>query len=82
MSVLLMSMLGAVSEFERSVIRERQREGIAIAKRNGIYKGRKRSLNAEQVKTLRDRIAAGEQKASLAREYKVSRKTLYDYLAV
>jgi DNA invertase Pin-like site-specific DNA recombinase len=82
MSVLLMSMLGAVSEFERSLIRERQREGIAIAKRNGVYKGRKRSLDAEQITTLRERVASRDQKASLAREYGISRKTLYDYLAL
>lgn len=81
MSMLLMSVMGAVSAFERAMIRERQREGISIAKRNGVYKGRKHALNAEQAATLRQRAAAGEQKAALAREYGVSRKTLYDYLA-
>jgi DNA invertase Pin-like site-specific DNA recombinase len=43
MSNLLLSLLGAVAEFERSMIRER-REGIALAKKAGVYKGRKRSL--------------------------------------
>jgi DNA invertase Pin-like site-specific DNA recombinase len=46
MAMLLLSMLGAVAEFERSMIRERQREGIAIAKTKGVYPstGRNRIL--------------------------------------
>jgi len=77
MSNLLLSLLGAVAEFERSMIRERQREGIALAKKNGVYKGRKRRLTAEQVKEIRRRAKAGEQKTGLAAEYGVSRQTLY-----
>ena len=80
MSNLLLSMLGAVAEFERSIILERQREGIAIAKSEGKYKGRKPSLTAEGVDELRRRAAAGEKKAVLAREYGVSRETVYSYL--
>jgi len=80
MSNLLLSLLGAVSEFERSMIRERQREGIALAKKNGVYKGRKPSLTAEQVKEIRRRAKAGEQKTGLAAEYGVSRQTLYSSL--
>ena len=45
--------MGAVAEFERSLIREQQREGIAIAKQRGAYKERKRSLSVEQVGMLR-----------------------------
>jgi DNA invertase Pin-like site-specific DNA recombinase len=77
MSHLLLSLLGAVAEFERSMIRERQREGIAIAKKAGVYKGRKPSLTAEQVTELRRRANAGEQKSRLALEFKISRQTLY-----
>jgi DNA invertase Pin-like site-specific DNA recombinase len=77
MSNLLLSMLGAVAEFERSMIRERQREGIALAKKAGVYKGRKPSLTAAQVIEIRKRVAAGEKKARLAAEFKVSRQTLY-----
>ena len=77
MSNLLLSLLGAVAEFERSMIRERQREGIALAKKAGVYKGRKRALTAEQVKKIRERVAAGEQKSGLAVEFGVSRQTLY-----
>jgi DNA invertase Pin-like site-specific DNA recombinase len=80
MSHLLLSLLGAVAEFERSMIRERQREGIALAKKAGVYKGRKPSLTAEQVKEIRTRVKAGEQKTGLALEYGVSRQTLYTAL--
>jgi DNA invertase Pin-like site-specific DNA recombinase len=68
---------GAVAEFERSMIRERQREGIALAKKTGVYKGRKPSLSAEQVKEIRRRVVAGEQKTGPAPEFRVSRQTLY-----
>ena len=80
MSNLLLSLLGAVAEFERSMIRERQREGIALAKKAGVYKGRKPSLSAEQVKEISRRVKAGEQKTGLATEYGVSRQTLYSAL--
>jgi len=81
MSNLLLSLLGAVAEFERSMIRERQREGIALAKKKGLYKGRKPSLTAEQVREIRRRAVAGEQKTALAHEFKVSRQTLYTAIA-
>jgi DNA invertase Pin-like site-specific DNA recombinase len=80
MSNLLLSLLGAVAEFERSMIRERQREGIALAKKAGVYKGRKPSLTSAQVSEIRKRVKAGEQKARLATEYRVSRQTLYTAL--
>lgn len=79
MAMLLLSMLGAVSEFERAMIRERQREGIAIAKGKGVYRGRKPSLNASQVEELHKRIGAGEKKAVIARDFGISRETLYQY---
>lgn len=81
MANLLLSMLGAVAEFERSLIRERQREGIAIAKTKGIYKGRKKMLTEEQVGALvRQAKEPGQNKAALAKEYGISRETLYQYL--
>lgn len=80
MSMLLLSMLGAVAEFERSLIKERQREGIAIAKAKGIYKGRKPSLTQEQAEELRRRVNTGETKAVIARDLNISRETLYSYL--
>ena len=79
MSQLLLSVMGAFAEFERSLIRERQREGIALAKKAGVYKGRKPSLTDNQAQQLRARIAAGEKKAALAREFGISRETVYQY---
>lgn len=75
-----MHVLGAVAELERSIIRERQREGIAKAKQRGVYTGRRRALSPEQVDAARERIAAGVPKAAVARDLGVSRQTLYDAL--
>ncbi len=80
MANLMLSVMGAFAEFERALIHERQREGIALAKQRGVYRGRKKSLSPEQVTTLKQRVAAGEQKAGLAREFGISRETLYQYL--
>ncbi|WP_224981284.1 recombinase family protein [Geomonas agri] len=80
MSNLLLSLLGAVAEFERALIRERQREGIAAAKKRGAYTGRKRALQPEQVVELKRRVGEGEKRAVLARELGISRETLYQYL--
>jgi DNA invertase Pin-like site-specific DNA recombinase len=89
MSKLMLSILGGVAEFERSLIRERQREGITIAKQLGIYRGRKRSLTVDQVAEIRRRAAAidpaslvrtQESRTALAREFGVSRQTLYQAL--
>ncbi len=76
MAQLLLSVMGAFAEFERALIRERQREGVALAKARGAYRGRKRSLTDERVAELRQRTAAGEAKASLAREFGISRETV------
>jgi DNA invertase Pin-like site-specific DNA recombinase len=77
MQELLLNLLGSVAEFERALIRERQTEGIELAKLKGdVYKGRKPSLSAEDVTSIRTRIANGETKASLAKEYKITRMTL------
>ena len=81
MATLLLSVLGAFAEFERALIRERQLEGIALAKARGAYTGRKPSLTPGQAEALRARAAAGEAKAALAREFGISRQTLYSYLS-
>lgn len=80
MANLMLSVMGAFAEFERALIRERQLEGIALAKQRGAYRGRKKLLSADQVATLRQRVAAGEQKAQIARDIGISRETLYQYL--
>ncbi|GAA1713062.1 hypothetical protein GCM10009831_23470 [Dietzia cercidiphylli] len=74
---LMLSLLGAFAEFERAIIRERQAEGIAIAKAKGKYKGRKRVLTAEQIDKARARIEAGEGPSAIARDLGVGRSTLY-----
>ena len=80
MASLMLSVMGAFAEFERSLIKERQREGIALAKRRGAYRGRKKSLSPQEVAELRQRVAAGISKAQVAREAGISRQTLYQYL--
>lgn len=78
---LMMTMLGAVAELERSLILERQKEGIALAKMKGKYKGGKHKLSAQEVAELKE--LAKSQKVSLselARKYQISRPTLYSYL--
>lgn len=81
MATLLLSVMGTFAEFERSLIRERQREGIAPARRRGAYRGRKKVLSNEQAARLRERVAAGEPKAAVAPAFGISRETLYRYVA-
>jgi DNA invertase Pin-like site-specific DNA recombinase len=80
MSNLLLSVMGAFAEFERALIRERQREGIQMAKQRGAYRGRKKALSAAQVAAARERVAEKVPKAQVARELGISRETLYQYL--
>ena len=82
MSNLLLSVMGAFAEFERSLIKERQMEGIALAKKRGVYKGRKKTLDDEQVKELIYKVSLGERKTDLAKEFEISTDTLYQYLRV
>ena len=74
-------LIGAVAELERSLIRERQREGIELAKKRGAYKGRARLLTNDQVQHARRAAAAGEPKAKIARDLGCSRSVLYDVIA-
>ncbi|HKT93629.1 MAG TPA: recombinase family protein [Paraburkholderia sp.] len=80
MANLMLSVMGAFAEFERVLIRERQREGIALARQRGAYRGRKPALSDAQVADVRRRVEAGERKAQIARDYGISRETLYPYL--
>jgi DNA invertase Pin-like site-specific DNA recombinase len=80
MANLMLSVMGAFAEFERSLIRERQREGIALAKQRGAYKGRKKFLTPERAAELVQRAGNGVPKAVLARDYGISRETVYQYL--
>jgi len=80
MAVLLLSVVGAFAEFERSLLKERQKEGIALAKQRGAYRGRKKVLTNEQITSLKNRASQGERKTHLAKEFGISRETLYQYL--
>src|SRR5258708_2372588 len=82
MASLMLSVMGAFAEFERALIHERQREGIALAKQRGAYKGRKKSLSETAITELRQRLNTGMTKAQLAREFGISRETLYQYLLI
>ncbi len=74
-------LLGAVAQLERSLIRERQREGIEIAKAKGVYRGRTRKLTPEQVTDARHQVETGIPKAKIARDLGCSRRVLYDALS-
>lgn len=80
MANLLLNIMGAFAEFERALIKERQMEGIAIAKRKGAFKGRKRAMTDERIAEIKRRVANGEKKTRIAKEMGISRETLYQYL--
>lgn len=73
---LFLSIVGAINEFERTNLLERQREGIAIAKRVGKYKGRKPRTLDHVAELYNMWIRREKSKAEIARDYKISRPTL------
>jgi len=77
MNRLMLQMMGAFAQFERSLIRERQREGIAARKAKGLPVGAKPKLSNEQLTELKRRVLKGENKTTLARDFDISRQTLY-----
>jgi DNA invertase Pin-like site-specific DNA recombinase len=72
-----LQMLGVFAEFETAIRKERQLEGIAKAKAEGVYKGRKPSIDADQVKAL---AAAGKGPSEIAKELNIGRASVYRYL--
>ena len=77
---LMLGLLGSVAEFERSIIHERQAEGIARAKARGVYQGRAKVLSDEQVAQAHEWVDAGVPKSEVARRLGIGRTTLYNYL--
>ncbi len=77
MQKLMLQIMGAIAEFERANIRERQREGIAKAKASGKRLGRKAALDDDEVKEIVGRIEAGEERSAIARDFGITRQTLY-----
>ena len=80
MSKLMLQIMGAVAEFERCLIKERQMEGIQKAKAKGVYTGRKPCLNEKQKNAIRQKRAEGFNPTQLAKEFGVSRATVYNVL--
>ncbi|MEB2529114.1 recombinase family protein [Kocuria rosea] len=80
-SRLMLNLLGSFAEFERTLIRERQIEGVAIATATGSYKNRARKLRASELEEARRFIAQGVPRVQIARELGVNRSTLYRALA-
>ena len=80
MSKLLLSVMGAFAEFERALLKERQMEGIALAKKRGMYKGRKPALSEIQITEIAGRLEQGHKKSHIARDFNITRETLYQYL--
>lgn len=79
-STLMLQLLGAVGQFERALIKERQREGIAIAKAKNVYKGRKKVLDKAEIARLKKMVAEGLSKVEIAETLGISRASVYVYL--
>jgi DNA invertase Pin-like site-specific DNA recombinase len=81
MDTLMLNILSSFAEFERAIIRERQHEGIKIAKANGAYRGRKKALAPSQIDGLRELVDSRKGTvAEVAKELGIARTTLYEYL--
>ena len=78
----MLGLLGSAAEFERAIIRERQAEGVAEAKKRGVHKGRARVLTKDQVAQAREWVEAGIPKTKVAKRLGVGRTTLYEYIKV
>lgn len=74
---LVLTVMAGMATFERERLRERQSEGIARAKANGVYKGRKRKIFARDIRELEQQ---GLGPAAIARELKCSRASIYRVL--
>jgi DNA invertase Pin-like site-specific DNA recombinase len=79
-ATLMLQLLGAVGQFERALIKERQREGIAIAKAKKLFKGRTPALSADEAAMLRKMAADGAAKVEIAKTFGISRASVYVYL--
>ena len=74
---LMLSLLGAIAQFERDLILERQREGIALAKLRGAYKGRQSRFRDDQIELIKNDFKLAKNKAKLAKKWGISRAYLY-----
>lgn len=81
MQELMFQMLGAFAQFERTLIKERQREGIAAAQARGQKLGAPSKLTTAQAQEIKNRVSLGEDKSKVAKEFGISRPTLYKIIA-
>lgn len=80
-----LTVMGALGQLERKTIKERAREGIAIAKAAGKYRGRKEgaiALNGDALERFKKFYKFGMDKSNLAKEFNVSRPTIYKWIDV
>jgi DNA invertase Pin-like site-specific DNA recombinase len=80
MSMFMLHCMVAVAELELSLNEERRKEGIAIAQKAGKYKGGQKKLNKEKVTRLRHLLTTRMSITDIASEFKVSRRTIYNYM--
>ena len=73
---MTMGVIAAVAEFERDLLVERTRSGLARAKASGRALGRPQALGKAQIQTAREKLAKGLSVAAVAREFKTSRQTI------
>jgi DNA invertase Pin-like site-specific DNA recombinase len=83
MAQFMLNIMGSFAELERAMILSRQREGVAIAKAKGIYKGRAPAIRSNNGKLaeLQNLISQNTPVAAMARQLNVSRQTIYSQLA-
>lgn len=77
MNTLMLQIIGAIAQFEKSLINERQAEGIAKALQKGVKFGVDKKLDDDQIKAIKSQIKAGSSVTTLAKQYDVSRQTIY-----
>lgn len=80
LSLLMLSMMGAFAEFDRSLNKERQREGIELAKKRGVYRGRPSKVAVDQIHEMIQRSRQGEKIVKIAQSMNVSIQTIYGYI--
>lgn len=79
---LMFTMLGAIAEFENDLRKERQADGIAMAKSRGIHLGRKPALSQEQIQELKQKRQEGILIRELMTEYRISKASVYRFMSI
>ena len=77
MNTLMLQIIGAIAQFQKSLINESQREGIDKALKNGVKFGVDKKLDDGQIKQIKSAIKAGASVTTIAKQYDVSRQTIY-----